>query len=298
MTRGLYAVQIDGVQPDPMRPPTVPAAQPPAVVEERDRRVVLAVAVSIVLIALMLGLVIGRLTASGGNVVIERVDSKDARLVVTSKPVEANVVVDGRFVGVSPVERVDLEAGKHSIVIDAFGYQPYAGTLEVEPQARMSLKVVLAPIGGGSGSRTIGELAGKGGKGSDSAVPASALAPVSLTGTGAGRGAPPIDAPKKPGGGRGGYAAPVSTPSTPSYVPPPRPRRDCSGEKSQCRDSCSRANGDCRFNCPNCVSCPSSVGWDECNRQCNTCRGGCEQNVKFCESSCESNYSSCNASNN
>jgi PEGA domain len=282
------------VQPDPMRPPTVPAAPPPAVAEDReplDRRVVIAVAVAAALILLMLGLVIGRLTASGGRVIVEKVESRDAQLVVTSKPVEANVIVDGRFVGVSPVERLDLDAGKHSIVIDAFGYQPYAGSLEVEPKARMSLKVVLAPLGGGSGSRTIGELAGKGGKGSESAVPPSALAPVSMTGTGAGK-----DAPKKPAGGRGGYSAPVSAPSTPSYEPPPRPRRDCSGEKSQCRDSCSRANGDCRFNCPNCVSCPSSVGWDECNRQCNTCRGGCEQNVKFCESSCDSSYSSCSAS--
>lgn len=270
----------------------MPAAQP-AVAEPVDRRVVFAVAAAAALILLMLGLVIGRLTARGGTTVVERVTSKDAQLVVTSKPVEANVVVDGRFVGVSPVERVDLDAGKHSIVIDAFGYQPYAGTLEVEPQARMSLKVVLAPIGGGSGTRTIGELAGKGGKGSDSAVPPSALQPMSMTGTGAGK-----DAPKKAGGARGGYVAPAATPSTPSSEPPPRPRRDCGGERSQCRDSCSRASGDCRFNCPNCVSCPSSVGWDECNRQCNTCRGGCEQNVKFCESSCESGFTSCNASNN
>ena len=45
-------------------------------------------------------------------------------LKVTAKLSDANVVIDGRFVGVTPVDHLDLEPGKHSVVLDAFGFQP------------------------------------------------------------------------------------------------------------------------------------------------------------------------------
>lgn len=273
--------------PDPLGP-TAPAHPPPPA-GVAGRRIQLAAFAGTTLVALVIGILIGRgCTADPAVTPAVTPAVKLAQLVVVSKPVDANVIVDGRFVGVSPVERVDLEAGKHSIVIDAFGYQPYAGTLEIDPEARTTLKVTLAPIGGGGA--TSGELVGRGGKGKNVTVPPTAL---SLTGTGAAK-----DAPKPPrAAGRSSSSSSSSyTPPAPAYEPPPRPRRDCSGEKSQCRDSCSRAAGDCRFNCPHCVSCPSSVGSDECRRQCDQCRSGCEQNVKFCESSCDSNYSSCSAS--
>ena len=254
--------------PPPVSPPTVtPAKQPPST------RMVIAAAASVALVGLLLGVAIGR--ASKSSSAAAPAKSQLAQLVVTSKPVDANVTVDGRFVGVSPVERIDLDAGKHSIVVDAFGYQPYAGTVEVEASAKSTLKVTLAPIG--DKGVTNGQVVGV--KTSNNAtVPASALAPFSLTGTGTSKDGAK-DAPAKP--------------SRPAYRPS-APKRDCSGERSRCRESCSSADFSCTSRCSGCGSC--STNWDECNRTCSTCKQGCEQNVRFCESSCESNYNSCSAS--
>ena len=195
---------------------------------------------------------------------------------VVSKPADGNVVVDGRFVGVAPIDRVDLDPGKHSVVIDAFGYQPYSGTLEIEPRGKLNLSVTLAPVG--VDAPTTGSVAGVG-TARHAVVPPSALLPAG--------GAPAATEPnRKPARSPSATPAPARTP----------PRRDCSGEKSRCHESCSRAETDCRFACPGCSSCNTSVGWDECKRQCDTCRNGCDQNIKFCESSCDSQYNSCEAS--
>jgi hypothetical protein len=258
--------------------PTVPAHPPPPVVapakQPPSTRMVIAAGASVALVGLLLGIAIGRATKSSS--VVAPAKSQLAQLVVTSKPVDANVTVDGRFVGVSPVERIDLEAGKHSIVVDAFGYQPYAGTVEIEASAKSTLKVTLAPLG--EKTETNGEVVGMK-KASNAPVPASALAPFSLTGTGTSK--------------DGAKDAPASKPSRPAYRPS-APKRDCSGERSRCRDSCSSADFSCTSRCSGCGSC--STNWDECNRNCATCKQGCEQNVRFCESSCESNYNSCSAS--
>ena len=275
------------------RVPTAPALAPVAGAQ-RARTVLVAACVVAVLLGVLLGIWIGRASKSA-EVAPVAAGSADvvAQLRVLSKPVEANVIMDGRFVGVTPVERIDLDPGKHSIVIDAFGYQPYAGTLEVEPATRGTFDVLLAPLG--DKGATKGELVGTtrgGGKASSATIPPTALAPLSLSGTGTSReGAKPAGRPSRSTGSAPRYEPP--RPDPPRYQPP---RRDCSGERSQCRDGCNRADFSCRADCPGCVSCSSSVGWEECRRQCETCRRGCEQNIKFCESSCESRYSSCNSS--
>jgi hypothetical protein len=278
----------------PSHPPIpVPPPSSSATIFASRRNMAIAIAAALALFLLMTGILIGRATKSSKSMTVVASD-KNAWLAVSSKPVDANVVVDGRFVGVSPVDRIDLDAGKHTVVIDAFGYHPYAGTLEVEADARASLKVVLAPLGAGSGSgsfSTSGELVGHGGKATSTVVPPTAL--MSLTGTGTSK-----EAKKKPSGGGGGGYSSYTPPPAPAYEPPPRPKRDCGGEKSQCRDTCSRTNFSCRSDCPNCVTCPSSVGSEACRQQCESCRSVCEQNVKFCESSCDNGYNSCQASNN
>ncbi|MDQ3339100.1 MAG: PEGA domain-containing protein [Myxococcota bacterium] len=268
------------MQPQDAFGPTAPAHPPPSVAPAKrpSPRVILAAASAGAALAVLLtGIAIGRCT-KGGSVAAPGPSNPQqlSQLAVTSKPVDANVTVDGRFVGVSPVERIDLDPGKHSIVIDAFGYQPYAGTVEVEPKSRATLKVQLAPMGG-SGA-TNGEVVGVK-KASNAPVPPTALAPFSLTGTGA----------SKEG------AKDASKPSRPAASHrPSAPRRDCSGERSRCRESCSSTDFSCTSRCSGCGSC--STNWDECNRQCSTCKQGCEQNVRFCESSCESNYNNCSAS--
>jgi PEGA domain len=242
-----------------------------------------AVLLATLLVGLAIGIALGRATT--GSVAAAPPATTDlGQLGVSSLPADGNVTVDGRFVGVAPIERLDLDPGKHSIVIDVFGFQPYAGTLAIEPRGKVNLKVLLVPIGGAG--TTSGNLTGPG-KATKATVPASALLPAT----------PGVDA-KSPGAAPGGTREPKrgSPPAPPRVVePPPRPRRDCSGEQSRCRDSCSRAETDCRFSCPNCGSCPTSVGWDECNRQCNSCRGSCDQNTKFCASSCDGQYDNCQA---
>src|ERR1051326_928682 len=126
--------------------------------------------------SLFVGVVIG--AAAGGSPKQEPAPaaepSQAGHVGVSSKPVDGNVTVDGRFVGITPVDRLDLDPGKHSIVIDVFGYQPYAGTLEVLPRAQMTLRVLLAPLGGSAS--TSAAVSGDG-KVITIAIPASALAP-------------------------------------------------------------------------------------------------------------------------
>ena len=227
------------------------------------------------LVALAIGVVIGRATSTT-TAAVATSPSVIGQLHVLSTPVDGNVVVDGRFAGVSPIERLDLDPGKHSIVIDAFGYQPYSGTIQIEARGTLNLSVTLAALG--IDVATSGTFTGVG-TAKHAVVPPSALLPANAP-------APAVAAPPA-----------TRTPRTSSAAPAPRsvPRRDCDGEKSRCRDSCSHAATDCSFSCPGCSSCNTSTGWDECKRQCDTCRSGCEQNTKFCESSCDSQYGSCEA---
>jgi hypothetical protein len=230
--------------------------------------------VATLFVGLGIGIAIGRASSPpAAPVVAPVVDT--GHLDVSSKPIDGNVVVDGRFVGVAPVERVDVEPGKHSIVIDAFGYQPYAGTLEIGPRGQINLHVTLAPIGG-DGSST-GNVSGTG-KATTTTVPATALLP-------------PVTAPRAPIE----PVHPAAAPRRPA-PPPERPRRDCDGEKRNCRNSCDHAGTDCDFSCPYCSGCNTSMTDDDCRRQCATCRQSCSNNKQFCESSCDNQSDSCNAS--
>lgn len=253
-------------------PPQVPHPPP------SGPRTMLAIVAGVVLIlGIAIGVAIGHATSGAAPApVVAAADL--GHLAVTSKPVDANVLVDGRFSGVAPLERLDLDPGKHSVVIDAFGYQPYSGTLVIEPRGKLNLSVLLAPLG--TDGATSGSVSGAG-KATRAVVPPSALAPA---------GAPPAPAAPPP--------APESKKPVHHAEPaaPALPRRDCDGEKSRCTDNCRRASTDCDFSCPGCSSCNTSTGWDECKRQCDTCRGSCQNNTKFCESSCDTQYSNCEAS--
>jgi hypothetical protein len=261
---------------------------PPQPQPRRNGLVLAAVSGGALLFGLLIGIAIGRATAEESVAVAPvATPTEVGHLAVASSPVDGNVTVDGRFVGVAPIERLDLDPGKHSIVIDAFGYQPYAGTLEIRLQGKVNLTVLLAAIGGGSASN--GNITG-GGKATKVVIPPSALLPATPdVGRSDAKGGTPRTSRR---------SDPVSsyTPPPAPAEPPPRPRRDCSGEKSRCRDSCSRAEGDCRFSCNGCVSCSSSVGWDECKRQCDTCRSSCDRNTKFCETTCDGQYDNCQSS--
>lgn len=254
----------------------------------------LAILAGTLLVGLVVGIWIGRATRSDAPAAAPpQVASgpEYGHVGVTSQPTDGNVTIDGRFVGVTPVERLDLDPGKHSIVIDAFAYQPYAGTLTIEPKSKVNLKVLLAPIGG-TGT-TSGNVSGGGGTATKVAVPPSALAPAGAPAAAK----PPEKKPApRPRRDDDDYSPPARVEYTPP-PPPPRPKRDCYGEESQCKSTCSRAETDCNFSCNTCTSCLSSMGSDECKRQCDMCRSSCDRNTKFCQTTCEGQRNSCTASN-
>lgn len=251
-----------------------PMSQPP-----NRRPLWIALFAGAILVVLSIGIAIGRATTDEPEVVA--VTSDRGKLKVISTPKDSNVILDGRFVGVAPLENLDVDPGKHTIVVDVFGYEPYSGTVEVEARSNAKLTVVLGPLN--ATEQTTGTVSGRGTL-SRLTVPRSALMPTVPSSPPAG----PVSRPAQ------------RTPQQPVTIdrPPQRPRRDCSGENRTCRDGCYRADSDCRFSCAACTSCLTSVGSEECRRQCDTCRNGCEQNKKFCESSCSSQQTTCEASNN
>ena len=253
-----------------------PAYSPPPPPPPRWSATAIVIVLAVLLAGVGIGLALGHSSTPTAAAPAPSIDL--GHLAVTSTPVDGNVLVDGRFAGVAPIERLDLDAGKHSVVIDAFGYQPYSGTLVIEARGKLNLSVLLAPLG--TTGATSGSFTGAG-KATRAIVPPSALLPQAPAGTPAAP-APPPDVKK-----------PVRhvEPSAPSP-----PRRDCDGEKSRCTDNCRSASTDCDFSCPGCSSCNTSVGWDECKRQCDTCRGSCANNTKFCESSCDTQHANCEAS--
>jgi hypothetical protein len=261
------AYQPTQPQPLPQTAVVVRTLPPPP-----NRNLQIAFAASIALVVgICIGLAIARATETAPAAPVSA--AALGHLTIASTP-DGNVMVDGRFVGVAPLDRLDVDPGKHSVVIDAFGYQPYAGTLVIKASDKLNLSVLLAPIGDAGG--TSGKFTGTGTI-TRVVVPPSALMPATT----------PAADPKK--------TAPVRASQAPA-PPPSRPRRDCDGEKSRCTDSCRSASTDCEFSCPGCSSCNTSTGQDECKRQCDTCHGSCSNNTKFCESSCSNQYDNCEAS--
>src|SRR5205823_98867 len=109
------------------------------------------------------------------------------------------------------------------VVIDAFGYLPYSGTLEIEPRGVLNLSVTLAPLGGDA--PTSGSVTGVG-TAKHVVVPPSALLPAGGT---------PVapDPNRKQPRSSGGGSSPAPAPAPAPYRPPPPPRRDCYGEKNR-----------------------------------------------------------------
>jgi hypothetical protein len=271
------AYQATVPQPAVVQPAYPPQAQPPP--PARWSATAIVVLIAVLLIGVGIGLAIGH-TSSPTVATTAAATTDLGHLGVTSKPVDGNVLVDGRFAGVAPIERLDLDAGKHSVVIDAFGFQPYSGTLVIEARGKLNLSVLLAPLG--TTDATSGSFSGAG-KATRAIVPPSALLPATTAGAPAAPAGPTLAPANKP--------THHAEPSAPSP-----PRRDCDGEKSRCTDNCRSASTDCDFSCPGCSSCNTSTGWEECKRQCDTCRGSCANNTKFCESSCDTQHQNCEAS--
>jgi hypothetical protein len=62
---------------------------------------------------------------------------------VDSRPRGARVLVDGRFVGHTPLRIADMVAGEHQITLELGGYHPATGRVHVEPGRAQSLRMTL-----------------------------------------------------------------------------------------------------------------------------------------------------------
>ena len=260
-------------RPDPIDAiaPTVPA---PVLIPPAPRsRPIWPWASGTLVMGLALGLAIG-LAAAGDPGGAETAETPEVgALAVSSEPAGSVVLVDGRVVGLTPLERIELVPGRHSIVIDLYGYHPYLGTLTIGAGDKAGLDAHLAAIGDDAGSR--GALSGAGTIVSRR-LPRSALA------------SPPQQAEPEPVAKKRRRRA-----SRPSRPPP----RDCRGAESACRRSCDRARTDCDFACPTCSSCLNTMGWPECRRRCEACRQGCQGNLTFCRAQCDTARSQCDRDN-
>jgi hypothetical protein len=262
-----------------------------------DRRWLwLAAALAALVAGAVIGGVMGRVAADRATARIERVLRGEdpgqptvagmGRLEVTSEPGDARVTVDGRLVGVTPVPRVDLDVGRHAVVVERQGYEPYVGAIAIVAGRAASLETFLAKAGSGQGSRARGSALVPGAEVS-AVAPDRPAAVASVAADAADAG--PASAPAA-----GAAVAPAATPPPRRPAPPPAPRRDCSGERSVCKDHCDRAGWDCSTRCQYCGSCPtSSMTWEQCNQTCSSCKQSCEQSERFCVSGCDSSYAIC-----
>lgn len=65
---------------------------------------------------------------------------------VSSIPGGANVHVDGRFYGISPVTIPDLAPGSHQVTIQLPGYEPWSGTVAIASGQTLDLAPSLSPL--------------------------------------------------------------------------------------------------------------------------------------------------------
>lgn len=66
-----------------------------------------------------------------------------AQLEVTSVPEAARVRIDNRLVGKTPLDRLEVEAGKHAVVIELHGHEPFVGDVEVKAGRSATVHAVL-----------------------------------------------------------------------------------------------------------------------------------------------------------
>lgn len=66
-------------------------------------------------------------------------------LAVTSEPTAARVTLDGRLVGVTPLDRLVVDPGQHGVVVELAGYEPFVASVLAEPGKPLAVNAVLLP---------------------------------------------------------------------------------------------------------------------------------------------------------
>ncbi|MGM0556455.1 MAG: PEGA domain-containing protein [Myxococcota bacterium] len=128
--------------------------------------------------------------------------SLSGRLVVSSLPEGADIVVDGEKMGETPEEVAGLPSGEHTVAVELEGYETAENTLELEAaqDRKISVKLVEAKpeetdssdligasdTGGGSDVAVNKKADEEGASGSAVSIPAVSLAGVGIIGLGIG----------------------------------------------------------------------------------------------------------------
>lgn len=76
------------------------------------------------------GGVSGIVGGAAGYVVASDVE-RGGTIAVTSKPSPSRVTVDGRIVGKTPTERLEVDPGTHAVVVESLGYEPFLDNVKV-----------------------------------------------------------------------------------------------------------------------------------------------------------------------
>jgi TonB family protein len=71
---------------------------------------------------------------------------KRAFINVVSTPSGANVLIDGKTVGDTPVERLRAQPGSRSVVVQMEGYQPWETSVDLKAGASETIEAALEPI--------------------------------------------------------------------------------------------------------------------------------------------------------
>jgi len=86
------------------------------------------------------------------NVTLQKSDANKGSIKVTSNPSKADVYIDERYAGITPITLEGISAGTHVVTVKLTGYKDYSKEVKVSSNKTTSLKAKLTKIKSTSGN--------------------------------------------------------------------------------------------------------------------------------------------------
>ncbi len=112
--------------------------------QQRSRDALLDWVIKVLFPIAVVGTAAGGLVGGTAGYLAGRDASEGGALEVTSKPSPARVTLDGRIVGKTPIERLEVDPGTHAVVVESLGYEPFLDNVKVKDGATAKVHAVLA----------------------------------------------------------------------------------------------------------------------------------------------------------